>query len=114
MTPDIGFSYQTEGEAKRRAFRASMPGLSARLKLGGDLLPVRDISAGGMSVEDSKERFNPGQSLEFELVFKDKLIITGLKGEITRRAGTMTGLRFLELDKRQEQRLDKLVLEIQK
>jgi c-di-GMP-binding flagellar brake protein YcgR len=114
MTDNIGFIYQADIEAKRQAFRTSLPGLTARLSVTGDSLPVRDISAGGLSMDDVKERFAVGDQMELDLFIKDKLIIAGLKVQIARRAGQQTGLRFLDLDLRQEQRLDKLVLEIQK
>lgn len=108
------FTFEHAGDSKRQAYRASLPGLC--LRLAGDTAerPLRDVSVGGLSLDDESDVFAQDARLEFDILILGKVVVRGLAGVVARRQGAMAGIRFEGLDQNQEQRLDKLVLEIQK
>lgn len=108
------FTYQPDSGSARHAYRARVPGLEARAGATQLVYPVHDISATGMSLDDEAGRLEPGNCLEFDVLLKDHVIITGLKASVARRQDRLAGLKFTDLTRRQEERLDKLVLEVQK
>ena len=111
---ELSFSYQPATDAPRQAFRASMPGLAAKVAPDGDMHDVHDVSAGGLSLEDSKRSLALGLTLTLDLHLKGRVIITGLQAEVARHEKDLTGLKFTNLSRKQEEHLDKLVLEVQK
>ena len=108
----LSFELVTDGP--RKAYRARVPGLMAKDLAAKKLYPVHDISAGGFSLEAVAEDFTTGRVLEFDVLLKDHVIIAGLKAELSRHGNGVAGLKFTDLTQRQEERLDKLVLEVQK
>jgi len=111
---DLFFTYEPETDVPRQAYRAKVPGLSARDKATGSGYSVQDISAGGLSLDDRNETLKKGDAIEIDVLLKDRVIIAGLKAEVARRQNETAGLKFTGLSQRQEERLDKLVLEVQK
>ena len=75
---------------------------------------MQDISAGGVCLDDPAGTLAPGKSLELDVLIREQIVIAGLPAQVTRRQGDMAGLKFTGLAQRQEERLDKLVLEVQK
>ena len=100
---ELFFSYEPETEAQRQAYRATVA-----------LYGVQDISAGGVCLDDPAGTLAPGKSLELDVLIREQIVIAGLPAQVTRRQGDMAGLKFTGLAQRQEERLDKLVLEVQK
>ncbi|ABB38337.1 type IV pilus assembly PilZ [Oleidesulfovibrio alaskensis G20] len=100
---------------QRRAFRTRIRGLEAFLEERGTFLPVRDISATGCSVDGDEQGFGIGDDFRIDLFVNKKLFIAGLLLRVVRLLpdGGL-GCSFEELDRRQEARLDKLILEVQK
>ncbi len=111
---DLVFTYEPERDNPRQAYRAKVPGLAAKDRAMDASFVVQDISVGGVSLLDPDDKLKMDQSLEFDVLIKEHVLIVGIKAQVTRRDGTLVGLRFNELEQRQEERLDKLVLEVQK
>jgi hypothetical protein len=103
-----------DDEEQRRAYRTAFPGLVARV--GPDTAwPVKDVSATGVSVQAPSGALSPGDVFQMDLVAKDKVVVTDLTARV-RRLGESgaAGCEFEGLDRHQEERLDKFVLEVQK
>lgn len=111
---ELFFTYEPEKEAQRKAYRAKAPGLKARDRGTAALYEVLDISAGGISLDDAAGQLQPGTALELDVLIREQVVIAGLSAQVTRRHENLAGLRFTNLPQRQEERLDKLVLEVQK
>ncbi|WP_018125304.1 PilZ domain-containing protein [Desulfovibrio oxyclinae] len=111
---DFNISLPDAEEKLRRAFRTRVPGLTVEFLEQGKTLPVKDISATGFAVEgDSTMR--EGTSHPVKLLLNGKLFLSDIKANVIRVAENgIAGLNFEQLDRRQQQRLDKLVLEVQK
>jgi len=98
----------------RKAYRTRVPGLVAKDCATQAVYPVQDISATGISLVDEAGALKEGDVLHMDVVLKDHSIVTGLLAEVARRCENTAGLKFTDLTQRQEERLDKLVLEVQK
>ncbi|WP_243367565.1 PilZ domain-containing protein [Fundidesulfovibrio soli] len=111
---ELEFSYEGDANEHRKAFRASMPGLVALAAGMPEPYHVGDVSAGGISLADPRSLLQPGDERELDLVCKGRKLISGLAARVARRNGELAGLTFTDLTLIQEQKLDKLVLEVQK
>ncbi|SDL39575.1 PilZ domain-containing protein [Maridesulfovibrio ferrireducens] len=110
----MDLSYESSNKA-RGAFRTSVPGLAIRIKGYPDPFSVKDFSVNGLAFTSGKDVFEVGTPLEVDLLLGSKEILLGITLEIVRDIGKgLMGCIFIGLDKYQEARLDKLVLEIQK
>lgn len=100
----------------RKAYRISLPGLVLKIKERQQFYVVEDISACGVAFRPSSanDSFQVEQELTMSLVFKKRLIVKELLAKVVRRAEKIIACEFIELDHRQEYRLDKFVLEVQK
>lgn len=110
----LTFTYETPSGMPRQAYRARVPGLVGRDIASQTVYHVRDISAGGVSLEDPARALKTGDVLELDVLIRDRVIIAGLRAEVARHVETTAGLKFTGLTRHQEERLDKLVLEVQK
>ncbi len=112
----MDFDFTLEGEnLPRRAFRARVVGLAARVHSHGRDYPVRDISATGLALLDETRGFRQGESLVVDLEIHRKAFLKDLPARVIRvLENGIVGLDFTQLDLKAEERLDKLVLEIQK
>lgn len=108
------FTYEPASDVQRQAYRARVPGLMAKDVATQAQYHVHDISALGMSLEDPGGTLKQGTPLVFDVLLKDHAIIVGLGAQVARQNVPVTGLKFTDLSQRQEERLDKLVLEVQK
>ncbi len=107
-----------DGEDKlRQAYRTRVPGLDVRLntKTGPVDCPVNDISALGFAFADNPRSYSAGLVFTFDLLLGKKIFLGDLKAKVVRVLDNgVIGCNFQELDRRQEIKLDKLVLEVQK
>lgn len=113
------FSYKPPEDDKgggRSTFRARVPGLDARVVELSAAFPVTDVSAGGFAVESDGKPFSLGMKITIDLLIKQQAYITGLAAVVRRIIPDRltVGCSFEPMDRRQEARLDKLVLEVQK
>ena len=104
-----------EGDLKRAAFRAAIPGLEMRERQSGRSYAVKDISATGLGVSDPEKSLNQGVRYEVDLLINRKPYIEGVAVKVVRQTQSGTAeVVFDVLDRRQEASLDKLILEVQK
>ena len=112
---DFSFNLPEDGQRQRRAFRTRVPGLELRMVETGVLYPVRDISAAGMAIEAHEADFATGQEFRADLLLSGRLFLGDLVLCVMRVFNdAVYGCSFVNMDARQEARLDKLVLEVQK
>ncbi|GFM33443.1 PilZ domain-containing protein [Desulfovibrio subterraneus] len=103
------------GESLRRAFRAQVPGLEGWFADRQKRYPVKDISATGFAILDHTQSFKQGDSLKMDLLIKQRLYVGAIPCQVVRVLDNgIVGFDYLPLDLRQEARIDKLVLEVQK
>ena len=112
----MDFDFSIDGEDRpRRAFRARVAGLGARVHAHDRVYPVKDVSATGLALLDETRAFRQGESLVLDLEIHQRPFLKNLPVKVVRvLEGGIVGLDFGQLDRRMEARLDKLVLEIQK
>lgn len=109
------FKLESEYEMKRRAFRAQIPGLECFVHEKEKVFPLRDLSAMGMALHDSSDSFGKNELFVMDLLLNKKLFVQALKARVVRLMdGGIVGCTFEDVDRRQETRLDKLILEVQK
>ncbi len=102
-------------ESSRRAFRAEVPGLEGVIKEKQQGYPIKDISATGFAILAPNSGMKQGENLHMDLMLSKRLYIGELPCQVVRVLDNgIVGFDFLALDRRQEARLDKLVLEVQK
>jgi len=105
-----------DGDNQRGAFRTRIPGLKAKVQESGASFNVKDLSATGAALLAGVEsRLKEGLTVTLDLVIGDKPVLMGIRSKIVRRINKeVLACQFEALDRRQEARLDKLVLEVQK
>lgn len=113
---DFDFSIPDDMLSSRKAFRARIPGLEIYVDKHGAKYPIKDISALGMAILDPKKNsFREGEIFEFDLYLNKKLFAGELFAKVKRILNNgVVGCSFEGMDSKQEQILDKLVLEVQK
>ncbi len=113
---DFNFSLPSADSQKRRAFRATIPGLEAYVHGRDRFYPIKDLSATGMGLQAQQDdEFEHGEHFTFDLYLNKKLYLGELEAKIMRIAGQhVVGCVFEAPPPRKEARLDKLVLEVQK
>ncbi|WP_031482122.1 PilZ domain-containing protein [Maridesulfovibrio frigidus] len=110
----MDFSYESSNKA-RGAFRTSVPGLAIKVEGYPEPFSVKDFSVNGLAFSAGDVDFEVNTNLEVDLVLGKKEILVGITLGVVRNIGKgLMGCVFVDLDKYQEERLDKLVLEIQK
>lgn len=104
-----------DSSSSRGAFRTSLPGLAVRIEGYEGTFSVKDFSVNGLAFTSGDETFEKDKELDLDLILGQKELLTDLKVKVVRDIGEgLMGCTFIELDRYQEQRLDKLVLEVQK
>ncbi len=107
-----------DDDTLRRAYRTRVPGLDIRIntKKGPLDFPVSDISASGFAFADNPRGYSSGMEFTFDLMLSKKLFLTELKAKVMRVLTDkgIIGCDFLAMERSQEIKLDKLVLEVQK
>lgn len=110
------FEFTLDGdESSRRAFRTQVPGLEAWIRERQQGYSVKDISAAGFALHITSGSFSQGETVHMDLLLSKRLYIGELPCQVVRvLEDGIVGFEFLPLDIKQEARLDKLVLEVQK
>ncbi|WP_045215280.1 PilZ domain-containing protein [Desulfonatronovibrio magnus] len=106
-----------ESSSPRKAYRVAVPNLKAKIKNMPEEFPALDISAGGMalSLSHMKEHgLEEGLEVELSILIKNRVFLDEIKGKIVKIDDNMAACQFSEITLRQEARLDKLILEVQK
>jgi c-di-GMP-binding flagellar brake protein YcgR len=108
------------GVTKRQAYRAPMPGLRAQIH-DGPRLRIYNMSISGAAYQISGQDargyarlLKEGSIFVADLMGREKIIIAGVEHEVVRMTEDLLGCQFVNLSPRQEAKLDKLVLEVQK
>jgi len=112
------FEIQMDNDDKlRQAFRTRVPGLDVRVitQAGPQDFSVSDISALGFAFADKPRNYSLGMIFSFDLLLNKRLFLGDLKGKVMRVLPEgIIGCNFEAMERRQEIKLDKLVLEVQK
>lgn len=114
---DFDIQMPTEDDKLRQAFRTRVPGLAVRINTEKGVLdcPVSDISATGFAFVDSPRGYSNGQEIVVDILLAKKLFLGDIKAKVMRVLDKgIIGCNFMGMERRQEIRLDKLVLEVQK
>lgn len=104
-------------ETQRKAYRVSIPNLKITINGRDEQYQALDVSAGGVAFSFS-EKDNPGleqgQSIKISLVIKSRVFLEDLGAVVVKTSDSFAACEFRNIPLRQEARLDKLVLEVQK
>ncbi|MBU1247258.1 MAG: PilZ domain-containing protein [Proteobacteria bacterium] len=112
---DFTIKTDSEEDRLRKAFRTKVPGFHAKVEEKGKIYEVKDLSASGFAVGDPKKTLKEGDQTTVTFYLNKKVFLTGVASEVVRVLDHgIVGFNFLELERRQSMKLDKLVLEIQK
>jgi PilZ domain. len=114
---DFDIQMPTEDDKLRQAFRTRVPGLAVRINTEKGVLdcPVSDISATGFAFVDNPRGYSNGQEIVVDILLAKKLFLGDIKAKVMRVLDKgIIGCNFMGMERRQEIRLDKLVLEVQK
>jgi c-di-GMP-binding flagellar brake protein YcgR len=113
--PDFTLNMPNEDDRLRQAFRTRIPGADGRVSGTDRIYEVKDLSATGFALGCSDGSFKEGQEFKVDLLLNRKPFITEIGAKVMRvLANGIVGCNFLGLDRRQQIKLDKLVLEVQK
>ncbi len=111
---ELEFTYLFESAIKRKGFRTKVPGLMAELHGFPAPFSVNDISAGGLCIKDPDGLVAIDGVVTLDLALMEKHLLSDVRAKVSRHQEGLAGLFFEDLTRRQEERLDKLVLEVQK
>lgn len=99
---------------RRQAFRAAPVGVTARVHEALDSFDVNDISAGGICLTMPTVLYAKGDELTVDVLIAGRRFLGGLSAVVVRSVPEECACAFQGLTRRQELKLDKLVLELQK
>ena len=103
------------GSAQRKTPRTTIPGLAVRRQDEGAEYAVRDLSSSGFALLDPAGGFAEGDSAPFDLFLMGKPIVQGVGAKVVRLiANGLVGFDFESLAPHQEERLERLVLDVKK
>lgn len=109
------FDFNIDSDTQRRAFRAQVPGLEVWVKELQHSFSIKDISATGFALLAPVFSLSEKSSFSMDLLLNKKLYVADVPCTVIRKLENgIVGCDFGVLDRRQEARLDKLVLEVQK
>lgn len=115
MADDLDFSIKAPKGGQRRAYRTKVPGLKAVVPAKEREFTVGDLSATGLSLHAAKGVLKEGETIVMDLFLNKKLFLSGIKARVMRILDDdSAGCNFEAMGQRKEERLDKLVLEVQK
>ncbi|XPV74994.1 MAG: PilZ domain-containing protein [Desulfovibrio sp.] len=111
---DISIDVPDKGQ--RGAFRCRIPGLLVRVRETGKVYHVEDISASGFAFKADIKKFKEDADLTIDLFLSKKPIVAGVVTRVIRLIAPkqLVGCSFDSITQKQEEKLDKLVLEVQK
>jgi len=99
----------------RKAFRTRVPGLTVLFSGQKRAFEVKDLSATGLAVLEHETGIKEGQRMTCDLLINNKLFLGEIKVDVCRVLDNgIIGANFADLNRKQQAKLDKLVLEVQK
>jgi len=112
----LGFSITIkDGKiSKRKAFRISVDGLAAFIPRLGKTFPVSDISASGLGFYFQKPRIKCGVKIKMDLLINGGREVEGVLCKVMRHERGVVGCAFVDLDRKQEDAVSRIVLEGEK
>lgn len=116
MNPD-DFTIEYTPNSRRSAFRVTYPNLFVRLEPKEHLYPIHDISAVGVCFQTNDHELDNAQKndvLRIAIVQGTNQVLARLNFQCVHVSKSCVGGAFVDVDRRTEAQLDKLILEIQK
>ena len=112
----LGFSITIkDGKiTKRKAFRITVDGLAAFIPRLGKTFPVSDISASGLGFRFQKPRIKCGVKIKMDLLINGGREVEGVLCKVMRHERGVVGCAFVDLDRKQEDAVSRIVLEGEK
>lgn len=112
----LGFSITIKDGrlTKRKAFRITVDGLAAFIPRLGKTFPVTDISASGLGFRFQKPRIKCGVKIKMDLLINGGREVEGVLCKVMRHERGVVGCAFVELDRKQEDAVSRIVLEGEK
>ncbi|OIQ51816.1 Flagellar brake protein YcgR [Pseudodesulfovibrio hydrargyri] len=113
---ELGFSITIKDGriTKRKAFRVTVDGLAAFIPRLGKTFPVTDISASGLGFRFQKPRIKCGVKIKMDLLINGGREVEGVPCQVMRHERGVVGCAFVELDRKQEDAIGRIVLEGEK
>lgn len=103
-----------ERSGKRRAYRIALPGITLTIGESPFQFSISDISATGISFAGEYPVMRAGQDIYCNIWIAGQLYLAGLQAVVVRAEQGKYAATFHQMDRRQEIRLDKFILETQK
>ncbi|MCT4536196.1 PilZ domain-containing protein [Halodesulfovibrio sp.] len=111
---DLEFTMPTSNE-RRRAFRAKAYGISVAFEEKNVTCDILDVSVTGFAIKTESLFLKEGAEHSISIQVAGKAYLSDLTCRVVRILDNgIIGCDFRTLDRRQEARLDRLVLELQK
>lgn len=112
----LGFSITIKDGriTKRKAFRVTVRGLAVFIPRLGKTYPVTDISTSGLGFHFEKPRIKTGAKIKMDLLLDGGRVVEGIPCEVVRHERGVVGCIFKDMDRKQEEAVDHLVLEGEK
>jgi hypothetical protein len=104
----------SKARGRRKAFRTVLPGMSVRVRGLTGTFSVHDLSARGICLIAGKGIFTTGDQIVLDIAIAGKRYLTNVFAWVARTGQQDVGCEFSPLNRHQEMKLDKLVLEMQK
>lgn len=112
---DFSISMPGDNDKLRQAYRTRVPGFMVLVKKLNRQYEVKDLSATGFAVMDKEEVFSENTEFEVDFILNKKPFITDINSIVMRVVGNgIVGFNFVDLERKKQIKLDKLVLEVQK
>ena len=110
----LNFSMPTSDE-RRRAFRAKAYGVAVTFEEQNVTCDILDVSVTGFAIKNESISLKEGADYAISILVAGKMYLSDLTCRVVRKLDNgLIGCDFRTLDRRQEARLDRLVLELQK
>lgn len=112
----LGFSITIkDGKiTKRKAFRITVDGLAVFIPRLGKTFPASDISASGLGFRFQKPRIKCGVKIKMDLLINGGREVEGVLCKVMRHERGVVGCAFVDLDRKQEDAVGRIVLEGEK
>ncbi|OBQ51561.1 PilZ domain-containing protein [Halodesulfovibrio spirochaetisodalis] len=112
---NLEFTMPTNGNERRRAFRAKAYGVSVTFDEQNVTCDILDVSVTGFAIKNDLAFLREGSEHSISINVAGKSYLSDLTCRVVRILDNgIIGCDFRTLDRRQEARLDRLVLELQK
>jgi len=112
--PGFSITIKNGRITKRKAFRVTVDGLAVFIPRLGQTFPASDISASGLGFRFQKPRMKCGAKIRMDLLINGGREAEGILCQVMRHERGIVGCAFVDLDRRQEDALGRIVLEGEK